>query len=242
MKEKSACLTISGGIEVFIERKKVKNIRLKVYPDGVVKLSAPPYVSDEWIGDYLHNKVKWIEKTIAFFKNTEASKIETGIFSGVSTRILGRQIRIIINETKTRKIEREDNYIYIQSPAAGDKHALQKQLERWWRKHSKCYFLTVIDKLYPIISIHGIEKPALRVRKMKTLWGSCSKKHGRINLNYYLYKAPPPCIEYVILHELTHFLYSKHNKDFYEFLTVHMPDWKERKRILDYEIVKELGY
>ncbi|MEW6173072.1 MAG: M48 family metallopeptidase [Bacillota bacterium] len=49
-------------------------------------------------------------------------------------------------------------------------------------------------------------------------------------------------MDYVVLHELTHFLYPKHNKDFYEFLTVHMPDWKERKRILDYEIVKGLKY
>jgi len=102
--------------------------------------------------------------------------------------------------------------------------------------------LLVIERLYPIIAKHGINQPALQVRKMKTLWGSCSAKHGKINLNYYLYKASPPCIDYVVLHELIHFIYPKHNKDFYEFLTIHMPDWKERKRILDYEIAKGLKY
>lgn len=231
-----------NDIEVIVERKSVKKIRLKVFPNGMVKLSAPLGVSDEWINDYLKNKIKWIEKSLNYFKDTEADEFETRIHSGVSTRILGRQIRIIINDARIYKIEQKEDCVYIQSPATGDKQALQKQFERWWQKQSKSYFGTVIDRFYPVIAKHGIGKPVFQVRKMKTLWGSCSRKHGKINLNYYLYKAPPPCIDYVVLHELTHFLYPKHNKDFYEFLTVHMPDWKERKRILDYEIVKGLKY
>lgn len=242
MKE-NACITgLFSGIKIIIERKSVKKIRLKVFPDGVVKLSAPPGVGDEWINDYLSGKIKWIEKSLHYFKDTGAKEVETIIHSGISTRILGRQNRILINEGKIHKIEQKEDHVFIQSPTTGDKQALRKQFERWWQKRSKAYFSQVIERLYPIIAKHGIGKPALQVRKMKTLWGSCSRKYGKINLNYYLYKASPPCIEYVVLHELTHFLYPKHNKDFYAFLTVYMPDWQERKRILDHEIVKELGY
>jgi len=231
-----------GDIEVIIERKNVKTIRLKVYPNGAVKLSVPLGVTDEFINNFLINKTPWLEKSLRYFENAKANEIETRIHSGVSTRVLGRPVRITVNEAKIYKIEQKGDYIYIQSPVSEDKQALQKQFERWWQKRSKAYFLEVIDRLYPIIAKYGMDKPALQVRKMKTLWGSCSRRHGKINLNYYLYKAPPPCIEYVVLHELTHFLYSKHNKDFYDFLTVHMPDWKERKRILDHEVVKGLGY
>ncbi len=242
MKEKKSCMTrLYGGIDIFIERKSVKKIRLKVFPDGVVKLSAPLGVSGEWINDYLNGKTKWIENSLNYFKDVRANELDT-IHSGISTRILGRQKRIIVKEGKIYKIEQKEDYVYMQSPAIDDKQALQKQFERWWQKQSKSYFLLVIERLYPIIAKHGINQPALQVRKMKTLWGSCSRKHCKINLNYYLYKASPPCIEYVVLHELTHFIYPKHNKDFYEFLTIHMPDWKERKRILDYEIVKGLKY
>ncbi|OPX85492.1 MAG: hypothetical protein A4E53_03486 [Pelotomaculum sp. PtaB.Bin104] len=243
MKAIKLCITgLFRGIEVIIEHKTVKKIRLKVFPDGVVKLTAPLGVPDEWINDYLNCKTKWIEKSLNYFKDTKANESETTIHSGVSTRILGRQIRIIVNDAKIYKIEKKEDYVYIQSPVTGDKQALQRQLERWWQKQCKSYFLMAIDRLYPIIYKHGIDKPKLQVRKMKTLWGSCSKKQSKINLNYYLYEAPPPCIDYVILHELTHFLYPRHNKDFYEFLTVHMPDWKERKRILDHDIVKGLRY
>ncbi|GBF33332.1 zinc metallopeptidase [Desulfocucumis palustris] len=243
MKQINSFLTGTfSDIEIIIERKNVKKIRLKVFPDGVVKLSAPLGVSDEWINDYLGGKAKWIEKSLNYFKDAQANEFETIIHSGISTRILGRQNRIIVNEGKICKIEQKEDHVFIQSPTTGDKQALQKQFEHWWQKQSRSYFLQVIERLYPVIAKHGIAKPALQVRKMKTLWGSCSRKHGKINLNYYLYKASPPCIDYVVLHELAHFLYPKHNKDFYEFLTVHMPDWKERKRILDHEIVKGLGY
>lgn len=238
--KKLSLTKLSSDIEVIIERKNAKKIRLKVSPNGIVKLSAPLGVSEDWINDYLKSKTKWIEKTLDYFKDTEANELETRIHSGVSTRILGRQIRIIVNEAKSYKIEQNEGNIYIQSPAIGNLEALQKQFERWWQKQSKSYYLGVIDRLFPIIAKYGIEKPVLQVRKMKTIWGSCSRKHSKINLNYYLYRAPSPCIDYVVLHELTHFLHSNHNKDFYEFLAVHMPDWKERKRILDYEIVKGL--
>ena len=52
-------------------------------------------------------------------------------------------------------------------------------------------------------------------------------------MNEYLLKADISCIEYVILHELTHLIYHNHNKEFYDFITIYMPDWQERKKKLD---------
>ncbi len=229
-------------MKYIIERKEIKKVRLKVFPDGIIKLSVPPGVPDEWINNYLNKKKDWIEKSLQYYQATRGKEIETSIKSGVSTRILGRQKRITVKEGPIYKIEPKEEYIHIESPAWENQLNLHRQFARWWQKQSRCYFLDVIDRLYPIIEKHGLEKPSLHVRKMKTLWGSSSKKHSKINLNYYLYKAPPHCIDYVVLHELAHFLYPRHTQDFYDFLTVHMPDWQERKRILDYEVVQGLGY
>ena len=63
------------------------------------------------------------------------------------------------------------------------------------------------------------------------------QKLCKINLNYYLYKASVACIEYVVFHEMVHLMYPNHDKNFYEFLTIYMPDWQERKKQLDYEFV-----
>jgi len=232
----------SRELVVEVQRKSVKKVRLKVFPDGRIKLAAPESVTEKWIDVYLNSKTAWIEKSLDYFEETRANELETFIRSGVSTRILGRQVRIIVRQAKRNRIDRREDHIYLHSVYNDDSEALQKQFERWWQIKCKGYFGECIDKLYPIIAKYGQAKPTLQVRKMKTLWGSCSRKRQKINLNYYLYKASPPCIEYVVLHELTHFLYPKHNKDFYEFLTIHMPDWKERKRILDHEVVRGLRY
>lgn len=94
--------------------------------------------------------------------------------------------------------------------------------------------------LYPIIGKYGIEKPHTALRKMRTLWGSCSVKQETVTFNQYLIKAKPACVEYVVLHELVHFLYPNHSKQFYDFLSIQMPDWKERKKVLDLEVVHGL--
>ncbi len=97
-----------------------------------------------------------------------------------------------------------------------------------------------MDKLFPIIEKYKLSKPKITLRKMKTLWGSCSPDRGIITFNQYLTKAKPACIEYVVLHELVHFLYPNHSKQFYNFLSSHMPDWKDRKQILDQDVVHGL--
>ena len=125
----------------------------------------------------------------------------------------------------------------VYTPNPQDQNDIDRQFNNWWQKKSKEYFQEQINRLFPIIEKHGICMPNLVVRKMQTLWGSCSRRNHTVNLNYYLYKAPVPCIEYVILHELAHFLYPRHDQNFHDFITIYMPDWQERKRLLDYEIV-----
>lgn len=71
-------------------------------------------------------------------------------------------------------------------------------------------------------------------------WGSCSVSRNVVTFNQYLMKAKPACIDYVVLHELVHLIYPNHSKRFYDFLSIHMPDWEERKRMLDMDVVHGL--
>lgn len=93
---------------------------------------------------------------------------------------------------------------------------------------------------YKIIGKYEVPNVQINIRKMKSRWGSCLLEKQIIILNKELIKAPKYCIEYVILHELIHLIYKNHDKKFYDFLYTLMPDWKERKRILDEEIILSL--
>ena len=225
-------------IEIDISRKKMKNVRLKVQPNGEVKVSAPHDVSLEWIIQYAQGKSEWVEKRLDSFKKTTGIEAIKYIKSGISTKIFGRQVIIIVKKSKIKRVYRDEDIIYIHTPDKKNEKIMNKQLEKWIRGNSKIVYEKIVDKLFPIIEKYGYERPGIHIRKMKTRWGSSNKEKGRITLNFYLYKALPPCIEYIVLHELVHCLYPKHNKEFYNFLSIYMPDWKERKKILDYEVVQ----
>jgi predicted metal-dependent hydrolase len=232
-------------IEIDISRKKMKNVRLKVFPNGGVAISVPHDVSLEWINKYLKDKSGWVKEKLDSFEKTAGiesiryikSGISTKIF-GISTKIFGRQVIIIVKKLKKKRVYRDEDIIYIHTPDKKNENIMNKQLEKWIRGRSKIVYEKIVDRLFPIIEKYGYERPGIHIRKMKTRWGSSNKEKEHVTLNFYLYKALTPCIEYIVLHELVHFLYPKHNKEFYNFLSIYMPDWKERKKILDYEVVQ----
>lgn len=227
---------LSKDYSVEVTWKKMKKVRLKVFSNGEIKLSVPFDTPEKWVYEFLESKKSWMAKKIDVFEKTKPIEKEDHIVSGCSTRILGRQMIVQVVTSNKKGIIIEDGTLIIfttdMQPAEID-----KQYNNWWQKQSKLYFQSVLERLYPIIGKHNIPMPSIFVSKMHTLWGSCSRKLCKINLNYYLFKASVSCIEYVILHEITHLLYPSHNKNFYNFLTIHMPDWQERKKQLDYEFV-----
>ena len=79
----------------------------------------------------------------------------------------------------------------------------------------------------------GVTVDAWGVRKMKTKWGSCNTQAKRIWLNLELAKKPPECLEYILVHELVHLLERKHNERFKAHMDKLLPDWQERKDLLN---------
>lgn len=231
------CLSLNGREHnIAVDYKEMKYARLKVFPSGDIKLSVPYNTSEKWIAEFLEKKQNWIEKKLDLFLTTQSVEKEESVVSGSSTRILGRQLTVRIVLSAKKAIVVDDLFVTVFTTET-EQPAIDKQFGNWWQKAAKQYYQSVLEKLYPIVSKHGVPMPSIFVGKMNTLWGSCSRRFSKINLNYYLFKANAPCIEYVILHELTHFLYPKHDRNFFEFMTIHMPDWQERRKQLDYEFV-----
>ena len=91
--------------------------------------------------------------------------------------------------------------------------------------------LMYAQKWEPVL---GVQAAKWQLRKMKTRWGSCSVESGNIRINIYLAKKPEECLEYVVLHELCHLLEANHGPGFHQLLDKYMPDWRERKQILEH--------
>ena len=78
----------------------------------------------------------------------------------------------------------------------------------------------------------NIPVPNLKIRKMKTRWGVCNVKNHNVTLNYDLYKYDIECLDYVIVHELSHFIYANHSKLFWSQVFKYFPNYKEVRKKL----------
>lgn len=232
---------INGQATVQIIRKNIKNVHLKVFRTFEVVLSVPMNVPNDWIVSFLDSHIEWIDGQISKYKKTSGYNNLSSIRSGSSTQFLGKDIRVYKESSLDNRVELDEKKVCIFLNNIDDEILAQRLFDDWWRNTATTLFQTEMEKLYQkIFKKHGLNQPNILVRKMKTLWGSCTPTKDKITLNEYLLKADIRCIQYVILHELTHLIYPNHSKEFYDFLTIHMPDWKERKKQLDNEVVQGL--
>ena len=186
------------------------------------------------------DKKDWIGKQLDKYKKSSGYNNLSDLKSGSSAQYLGKDLRVYLVAADQEKIVTSDKSVTIYLNDISNRQRENSLFAGWWRSQAEVIYDKLVNGFMPVFARHGIEKPQIAIRKMKTLWGSCSKHLNKITLNEYLLKADVQCIEYVVFHELTHLIYNAHNKDFYNFLTIYMPDWKERKKRLDTEVVQGL--
>lgn len=99
--------------------------------------------------------------------------------------------------------------------------------------HDESIFQEILDQCWPLLEPYGVAYPHLRLREMKSRWGSCLVYKQTITLNTKLLTCSRECIEYVVLHELCHFIHPNHSPRFYALLASFLPDWKARRQALN---------
>jgi predicted metal-dependent hydrolase len=115
----------------------------------------------------------------------------------------------------------------------GDSYPAYSEL---WKKAAMENYRDSLERMFLLFAPAQIPFPELKGRVMKSLWGSCNRQNNVVTLNWALFRAPQQCIDYVVLHELTHFVYLHHDKNFYSFIEKRMSDYKTWRRVLDYEV------
>ncbi len=215
-------------LEIKIIKKRVKNITLKVKPNCEVILTAPYFTEDEYLESFIKKKEDWIKRQLEFFRSKTV--VQREYVSGEDFYYLGRRFRLKVIENDTPSIKLDRNYCYLYIKDKNDFFKKQNLVQKWYAENAREVFFEIIEKYQKIVK-RRINK--ITVRKMKTRWGSCNPAKGYINLNLELIKKPKECIEYVIFHELAHLIYPNHSKDFYNYLSTYMLDWKRRKEKLE---------
>jgi predicted metal-dependent hydrolase len=218
-------ITVSG-IRVEIDRKDIKNLHLGVYPPhGRVRVAAPLAVSDDAVRLAVIGKLGWIKRQMAMF-HAQPRQSTREMVDGESHYFLGRRYRLRIAEcTGAGRVELRRNTIltlYATDDASVDQR--REILQRWYRQQMRPLVSPLMEKWQRKL---GVRVAEWRIKRMKTKWGTCTVPACRIWLNLELIKKPIRCLEYIVVHEMTHLLERRHDGRFVSLMDKHLPSWRE---------------
>lgn len=220
------------GLEIEVECKPIKNMHLSVYPpDGRVHLSLPDYLSEADARSYVISKWEWIrrqqDEIVAQARQTKREYV-----SGENHYLFGVRYRLTVIYTTSgaNSIEVRGNSMIMRIRKGSTLERRAELMLEWYRERLKEYIGPLVERWAV-----KLEEPDVRwqVKEMKTMWGSCGVKRRSLLFNLELARVPKECIEYVVVHELTHLKVENHNKLFEALMTQRLPAWRSLRARLN---------
>lgn len=220
-----------GDITVEVTQKDIKNVHLSVYPPfGQVKIAAPNRMDLDTIRIYAISKLSWIRKQQAKIK-AQKREAPREYLTKESHYYLGKRYLLkVIEHHSSPIVKLKHNTIELYIRPETDTAKRKEILDNWYRTQLKELVPKYILKWEKEMKVKVNE---FGIKKMKTKWGTCNIAAQRIWLNLELAKKPISCLEYIIIHEMTHLLERNHNNRFVALMNQFMPNWKEVKEELN---------
>ena len=211
-------------------------LAISVHPDRSVEVIAPTGLDEAEIDKTVRRRARWIVKQKRYFEQFIPRTPARRYLSGETHRYLGRQYRLKIVKAEETGVKLTRGRLFIATPRPNDTRKNRSLLMAWYADRSRVKLTERFDAMCRPFERMNITRPTLAIRALRRRWGSHST-NGRITLNRDLIRAPTPCIDYVITHELCHMIYADHGPAFYELLERLMPDWEQRKHRLERSMV-----
>lgn len=228
-------------IEYELSRKNVKNINLRIDAAGTVKVSAAECVPLKFIESFMIERQDFIFAALEKMQMRREQELANqekrssrSYTDGEQFRILGKTLELKVIKSEAEGIVSGDRYLtmYVKKP----ENIRHKELlfDGWLNAYRAELYEKICRQVYEQFFLLGVTQfPVIKIRRMRSRWGSCHPYKKIITLNSRLIETPVCCIEYVVTHEFSHFIYQDHSKRFHALMTRLMPDWKERKHLLD---------
>lgn len=213
-----------------IERKRQKNMYMRLTGDHHLHISCPVYVTNSDVMRFIHEKENWIVKAEKS-QNRQDSHISTGL-DGRNVTWLGKTYKVQIQkDTVNQMIFDKDTVIYH---VKDNSRELIDRLYYQKASEEMAAILTEERKQWDeeICQKNHRPLPKITIKYMTSRWGSCTPARSHISMSVRLMHFPRECMEYVLLHEYVHILVPNHSKQFYDIVSYYMPDWKTYNQLL----------
>ncbi len=193
---------------VIVKRKNNKNTYIRVDENKNIVVTTNYFVTNNKIKQILDNNINFLKKNLSKEK-------KDGFY------LMGKKYDIIVDE-KIKDVEILDDVIKVNN---------LKKLNSWYKMKILSIFKDHLDFYYNKFD-ENIPYPILKIRSMKTRWGVCNRKVNSVTLNLNLVKYDSSCLDYVIIHELSHFVHFNHSKSFWNTVSKYCPNYKEIEKKL----------
>jgi predicted metal-dependent hydrolase len=213
-----------------LERAGRRTLTIEVHPDRRVVVRAPVGCPPALVAERVKKRGAWIIRQLTEFEGYTPRTPSRQYVSGESHLYLGRQYRLVTVRGDATGVSLTRGRLVARVQGEPQPARVRALLQAWYAERARAVFRKVLDEARPRFT--GADPVRLLVRAMRTRWGSLSSS-GTMTLNVDLIRAPRPCIEYVVTHELCHLTNRNHDRRFYGLLTRMMPDWDQRKRRLE---------
>lgn len=222
---------VISGIPIDVNKKNIKNMHLQVKPpDGHVVISAPLSIDDKAIEAYARTQLGFIKRSISKFQEQpRASKRQ--YVSGETMYIWGKQYFLIFkpdNQKNGFDIRGQNIILSMNSKST------VKQRDSYVKEEYRKILKAEIEKRLPKWEeITGLKCSSWQTKYMITKWGACNTETKKIWFNLQLAQKPIKCLDYIILHELTHLISRRHDATFIAHMDKYMPDWRDVRKELN---------
>ncbi|QJD28752.1 M48 family metallopeptidase [Methylococcus geothermalis] len=215
---------------------RAKYLRLLIRPEGI-EVVAPDGLPESTVLAFVRQHSGWAQAKLAELQ-ARLAKLRQGQAErfpaeGGSVPLEGRETPLFIEETGGSRIRvsLEDRGLRLILPRAcgaeRDRY-VRDALFGWMKRRLPGRVAECVQRHGPQ---HGLYPRQLRIKSMRTRWGSCGPAND-VNLNWLLGLAPPSVLEYVVVHELCHIRHRNHSRDFWELVSAHLPDWRQERQWL----------
>lgn len=173
----------------YVHNRRAKNLSVRINQQGEVRVTIPRYVSFRKAEGFLLSKKQWILRKLEAIERINHSGLQ--FKPGDIVQIRGKSIPVTLQKGEVQ---------------------VEDALWRILREEARAF---LPGRVKTLAETHGFTFTGLKIRKMKSRWGSCTAKKG-INLNSWLMMLPEHLADYVILHELVHTRHRDHSSKFWE--------------------------
>ncbi|MBR4914834.1 MAG: M48 family metallopeptidase [Clostridiales bacterium] len=222
-------------VTIEFERKRIRNINVRVRRDGTLYCSLPYYASVKEAESFIISKQDYLLKSLdSVIQDEKTKSLSRQYVDGEVFTVLGKPYVLKVLESSKNQCRAEDGIITLEVTDTSNYRTKYMTYEKWRRRCIKSVIVDLCNEMYPLFERRGVAMPKkITLGEYKSFWGECFSKRGELKFSYRLFEKDRAIIRYVVVHEFAHFIEPNHSSRFWAIVAEIVPDYKELRKSLN---------